>query len=56
MASRGHARLRLAQGIGTTEPAIRRTRTESAIALVQAAKAARGRTMNIQLGAENSMF
>jgi len=51
-----NARVLLAQGIATTDPAVRRARTESAIALVQAAKAALGSNMNFQLGAGNLMF
>jgi cytochrome c peroxidase len=50
------ARALLAQAVAATDPAVRRSKTESAITLVQNAKAAFGTNMNFQLGAGNLMF
>jgi cytochrome c peroxidase len=46
----------LAQALATSDPAVRKARTESASALVLAAKNAFGTNMNFNLGAGNLMF
>ena len=50
------ARTRLAEAVAASDPAVRRDRTDSAKALVVAAKAAFGTNMNFQLGSGNLMF
>lgn len=55
-ASLQDARSLLRQAVEATDPGIRRARTESAIALVQNAKAAFGTNMNFTLGTGNLMF
>ncbi|MES1184836.1 MAG: hypothetical protein ABUL60_13565, partial [Myxococcales bacterium] len=50
------ARSLLQQGAETSDPALRKARTESAITLVQNAKAAFGTNLNFTLGAGNLMF
>jgi hypothetical protein len=50
------ARTLLAQAVAATDPVVRRSKTESAIAIVQTAKAAFGTNMNFQLGSGNLMF
>jgi len=54
--SLANAQALLAEGIATTDPAVRKARTESAITIVQSAKAAFGTNMNFQLGTGNLMF
>jgi hypothetical protein len=46
----------IAQGVATTDPATRKARTESALTLVQNAKAAFGTNMSFTLGAGNLMY
>jgi len=46
----------IAQGVATSDPSVRKARTESALTLVQSAKAALGTNMNFSLGAGNLMF
>lgn len=51
-----NARTLLQQAVAASDPAIRRARTESAITLVQNAKAAFGTNMNFTLGTGNLMY
>ena len=55
-ASLDSAQALLAQAVTTSDPALRRAKTESAIALVQSARAAFGTNLNFQMGAGNLMF
>jgi hypothetical protein len=50
------ARSLLADAVATTDPAVRKARTESATTLVRTAKNAFGSNMNFTLGAGNLMF
>ncbi len=50
------ARTLIAQAIAATDPALRKSRTESALAIVQTAKAAFGTNLNFTLGTGNLMF
>jgi hypothetical protein len=50
------ARTLLAQAVAATDPAVRKSKTESALTIVQAAKNALGTNMNFQLGTGNLMF
>ena len=50
------ARTLLAEAVATTNPAVRKTKTESAIALVVSVRSALGTNMNFTLGTGNLMF